>query len=482
MASFNEYPNYDALGLAELVRRRELSASELVDAALNAIETLNPRLNAVVRILAESARTAATGALAEGPFRGVPMLLKDTGVFLAGVPTEYGSRFFKGFTRDYDSEIVRRYKQAGFIMLGKTNCSELGTSCSADTVATGAMRNPWDLKRIAGISSGGSAAAVASGMVPVAHATDAGGSIRGPAAWCGLVGLKPTRGRISYAPDAGEHWNGLATQHVVSRSVRDSAAILECTAGAVPGDPYCVPAPERSFLAEVTTKPSVLRVAFATQGPDGKKFAEHMRTSVIATARLLEDLGHKVEESSPTWDNSLMSEAIGTIAACALAETIARREAEIGVAPPAGMLEQANVSFLARGRGLSALHLMDALKKVNTVSRCFASFFETHDVWLTPTTGDVAPPLGFLDSNSSDVDLLVKRFSELYRFNSIYNASGLPAITLPLHVSPEGLPIGIMLGAGFGKEGPLLRLAGQLERAAPWGGAHPIHSIWAAKG
>jgi amidase len=481
MAIFNEYPDYDALGLAELVRRRELSASELVDTALNAIETLNPRLNAVVRILAESARTAAASALPEGPFRGVPMLLKDTGIFLAGVPTEYGSRYFKGFTREYDSEIVRRYKQAGFVILGKANCSELGTSCSADTVATGAMRNPWDIERIAGISSGGSAAAVASGMVPVAHATDAGGSIRGPAAWCGLVGLKPTRGRISYAPDAGEHWNGLATQHVVSRSVRDSAAILECTAGTVSGDPYRAPVGERGFLAEVTTEPGVLRAAFATEGPDGKKFAEPMRTSVIATARLLEDLGHEVEEVSPTWDSSLMGEAIGSIAACALAETVTRRERETGTAPSEETLEQANLSFLARGRSMSALDLMDALRKVNIVSRRFASFFETHDVWLTPTMGDVAPPLGFLDSSSSDVDLLVKRFSELYRFNSIYNASGLPAITLPLHVSPGGLPIGVMLGAGFGKEGLLLRLAGQLERAAPWDSAHPPYSFWAAK-
>jgi amidase len=206
-----------------------------------------------------------------------------------------------------------------------------------------------------------------------------------------------------------------------------------------------------------------------------------MRTSVIATARLLEDLGHKIEEGSPTWDSSLMGEAIGSIAACALAETIARREREIGIAPSADTLEQANVSFLARGRGTSALDLMDALRRVNMVSRSFASFFVTHDVWLTPTMGDVAPPLGYLNSSSPDVDLLVKRFSELYRFNSIYNASGLPAITLPLHVSPEGLPIGMMLGAGFAKEGLLLRLAGQLERASPWDSAHPPHSIWTAK-
>ncbi len=245
----------------------------------------------------------------------------------------------------------------------------------------------------------------------------------------------------------------MATQHVVSRSVRDSAAILECTAGTVSGDPYSAPAPERGFLAEVTTEPGVLRAAFATEGPDGRKFAEPMRTSVIATARLLEDLGHKVEEVSPTWDSSLMGEAIGSIAACALAETVTRRERETGTAPSEETLEQANLSFLARGRSMSALDLMDALRKVNIVSRRFASFFETHDVWLTPTMGEERLRSAFLTSSSSDVDLLMKRFSDLYRFNSIYNASGLPAITLPLHVSPEGLPIGIMLGAGFGNEG-----------------------------
>jgi len=270
MSKFAEYHQHDALGLGELVRRREISAGELVETALGAIETLNPRLNAVVRTVPDVMENASRGPIVEGPFCGVPFLLKDTGISLAGVPTEYGSRYFKGYTRAYDSEIVRRYKQAGFIIIGKTNCSELGTSCSAINLANGSLHNPWDLERIPGISSGGSAAAVAAGIVPAAHATDAGGSIRGPAAWCGLVGLKPTRGRISYAPDAGEHWNGLASQHVVSRSVRDSAAILDCTAGSVPGDPYSAPQPERPFLAEVTTKPGALRVGFAVEGLQGR--------------------------------------------------------------------------------------------------------------------------------------------------------------------------------------------------------------------
>jgi amidase len=315
MATFKEYHEYDALGLADLVRRRDISATELVESALSAIERLNPSLNAVVRVLPDAARSKAHNAIPDGPFCGVPFLLKDTGVSLSGVPTEYGSRYFKNYTRAYDSEIVRRYKQAGLIIVGKANCSELGTSCSAETVATGSMRNPWDLQRIAGISSGGSAAAVATGMVPAAHATDAGGSIRGPAAWCGLVGLKPTRGRMSYAPDAGEHWNGLATQHVVSRSVRDCAAILDCTAGPVAGDPHMAPLPEGPFLAEVATDPGVLRIGFTSEGPKGMLFEEETRTSLFRTVRALDDLGHQVVEAAPTWDPVLMGEAIGCIAA-----------------------------------------------------------------------------------------------------------------------------------------------------------------------
>jgi amidase len=478
LASFPEYHQYDALGLADLVRRRKTSATELVECSLSAIESLNPRLNAVVRVLADAAQSTARKTVSEGPFSGVPFLLKDTGVSLSGVPTEYGSRYFKNYIRPYDSEIVRRYKQAGFIIVGKANCSELGTSCSAETVVTGSMHNPWDLERIAGISSGGSAAAVAAGIVPAAHATDAGGSIRGPAAWCGLVGLKPTRGRISYAPDVGEHWNGLATQHVVSRSLRDCAGILDCTAGPVSGDPHIAPLPERRFLTEVGTDPGVLRIGFTAEGPKGMPFEEETRASLLSTARALDDLGHQVEEASPTWDSALMGEAIGCIAACALNEAVTQREMETGVGPSAEMLEYSNWTLLAQGRKMSALDLMTALKKVNAVSRSFAAFFETYDIWLTPTMGGLAPLHGCLDSSSSDVGLLLTRFSELYRFNSIYNASGLPAMTLPLHSSRSGLPIGIMFGAGFGKEAILFRLAGQLQRAMPWADRHPPHSLW----
>ncbi|MDI3468639.1 MAG: amidase family protein [Pseudolabrys sp.] len=476
--TLEQYREYDALDLSELVRRGDVSSAELTDCALKAIERLNPVLNAVAMVRRDAATAAVREADPDGPLYGVPFLLKDTSVSLSGVPTEYGSRYFKGYTRNYDSEIVRRYKKAGFAIIGKTNCSECGSSCSAENAANGRLHNPWDLKRIPGISSGGSAAAVAAGIVPAAHATDAGGSIRGPASWCGLVGLKPTRGRISYAPDAGEHWSGLGTQHVVSRSVRDSAAILDYTAGFIAGDPYSIDPPTQPYLAAVTRKPGRLRIGFATDWLDTKAFAEETRHAIIVTARLLEQLGHDIEEASPKWDAALMGEAMGSIAACALAELVIQREKEIGVSPTVETMERANLALLEQGSQLSAVQLAAALKKVNSVSRSFAAFFETRDIWLTPTMSDVAPLVGYLDSNTANVELLVKRFSELYRFNSIYNASGLPAISLPLHSSRDGLPIGMMFGAGFGKEGLLFQLAGQLEQALPWKDRHPFYGLW----
>jgi Asp-tRNA(Asn)/Glu-tRNA(Gln) amidotransferase A subunit family amidase len=471
--------DHDARGLAELVRTKQVSATELVHATLDAIARLNPRLNAVVAVLAEAALARAEAGPGDGPFAGVPLLLKDQSVSLAGVPTGCGSRYFQGWTRPFDNELVRRYKQAGFVIVGKTNTSELGTSGSCDTVATGSMRNPWDVRRISGGSSGGSAAAVAAGMVPAAHATDAGGSLRGPAAWCGLVGLKPSRGRISYAPDAGEHWLGVATQHVVTRSVGDSAAILDCAAGPAVGDPYMAPLPARPFADEVMREPGRLRIGFAARGATGPPVEGEILEALQATARRLEALGHAVEEAAPEWDAGLLGDAIMTICKTVVAEAVEERRAVTGIEPSAAVLEKANLRLWEQGRGLSAIDLLRATRKLNAVSRSFARFFERYDVWLTPTMGGMPPELGYLDSMTDDVDELYRRLWSFYRFNSVYNATGLPAITLPLHQSRDGLPIGLMLGAGYGQEGLLFRLAGQLERAAPWTGRHAPVSLWA---
>ena len=260
--------------------------------------------------------------------------------------------------------------------------------------------------------------------------------------------------------------------------MRDSAAILDCTAGPVAGDPYCAPPPERNFLAEVTSNPGSLRIGFTATAANGTPFEAQTRAGLIRCAKLLEELGHRVEEVSPHWDHALIGEIMGCVAACAVTELVTRRERETGIVPSSDNLEHTNVALLAMGRRLTASDLLAAREKINRVSRTFAAFFETRDIWLTPTMGDVAPPIGYLDSNAPDVSLLFQRFSELYQFNSVYNVVGLPAITLPLHASDLGLPIGMMFGAGYGKEGVLFRLAGQLEQAVGWSDRNPAHSLW----
>jgi len=478
MPGFDDYSNYDAIGLAELVRRKEVSPLDLVESALLAIETLNPKLNAVIAVLEEQARAAAKGAPPDGPFTGVPFLLKDLVVSYAGVPTNCGSRFFAGWTRGFDSEILRRWKRAGLIAIGKTNTPEMGSSGSTEPVATGATRNPWNLNYTPGGSSGGSAAAVAAGIVPMAHANDAGGSIRGPASCCGLVGLKPTRGRNPLGPDAGEHWNGLVAEHVVTRSLRDCAAVLDCTAGPDVGDPHQAPLPARPFLEEVGAKVETLRIGAAIAGTRTARFSPEARTAVEATAKHLEALGHRVEEAEPDYDAVALGETFMTIFAAATAQAIDGYAAASGQTPSTDNLERNNLWLLERGRALSAVDLERALLGVNSATRRFARFFEDYDIWLTPTMATPPPALGHLYADVDDIEMFFERLWTFNPLNSIYNASGQPAISLPLHMSAGGLPIGVMLGARFGGESLLLRLSAQLETAMPWVDRHPPISLW----
>ena len=299
MQTLIDYANHDAVALAELVRRGDASASELVEHALAAIDALDGELNAVVNVMADEARAAVAAPLPEGPLTGVPFLLKDLVVSYAGVPTSSGSRLLDGWTRDYDSEILVRWKRAGLVVVGKTNTPELGSNGSTEPVAYGASCNPWNLGHSTGGSSGGSAAAVAAGIVPAAHANDGGGSIRGPASNCGVVGLKPTRGRNPLGPDAGEMWNGLVAEHVVSRTVRDTALILDCTAGADVGDPYVAPPPARPFIEEVGVDPGRLRVGFSPGTPPAKVAHPESIAAMEGAATLLEGLGHEVEPAEP---------------------------------------------------------------------------------------------------------------------------------------------------------------------------------------
>jgi amidase len=476
--TYSEYADLDGLGLAALIQSGAISATDALETALAAIERLNPALNAVTLAMRAEAEAAIAAGLPDGPYRGVPFLLKDLAPTAAGVATSAGSRFFKGVVRPYDSELVRRWRRAGLVMAGKTNTPECGSSGSTEPVATGATHNPWALGHTPGGSSGGSAAAVAAGIVPVAHASDGGGSIRGPASCCGLVGLKPTRGRNSMAPDAGEAWQGFVAEHVVSRSVRDTAALLDATAGYCPGDPNVAPLPARPFLAELGIPAGRLRIGVALHRAAETPFHADAAAAVAAAARLLAELGHEVEEVSPDYDAPLLLEALMTFFAAGVGHAIEEHAAATAQAPSADLIERNNLWLWEKSKSIGCTDYLRAIAKLNTVCRQFARFFATHDVWLTPTMAEPPPPLGYL---YADVDDVAEFFRRLWRFNplnSVYNATGNPAISLPLHWNAAGLPIGVMLGAGFGAEAVLFRLAAQLEDAAPWRGRHPPVSVW----
>ena len=475
---FADYADLDGLGLAALIRRGSVSERDVMETALAAIEHLNPALNAVTLTMRPQAEAAIAAGLPDGPFRGVPFLLKDLSPTAAGVPTTGGSRFFAVGPRSYDTEIVRRWRSAGLLMVGKTNTPECGSSGSTEPVATGPTHNPWRRGFSPGGSSGGSAAAVAAGIVPVAHASDGGGSIRGPASCCGLVGLKPTRGRNSLAPDAGEAWQGFVAEHVVSRSVRDTAALLDATAGYCPGDPHIAPLPSRPFLAEVGAAPGRLRIGVALSAMAGQTLHPQARMAAEKAARLLADLGHEVAEVSPEYDAQLLLDAFMTFFAAGVGHAIEEQAAASGRTPSPDLIERNNLWLWEQSKRLGSTDYLRAIAKVNVVCRQFARFFTGHDIWLTPTTADPPPPHGHLHADMDDVPEFFRR---LWRFNPVqwvYNATGHPAITVPFHWTEEGLPIGVMLGGGFGEEAVLLRVASQIEQAAPWRHLHPPVSLW----
>ena len=355
----------------------------------------------------------------------------------------------------------------------------MGQAATTEPVTQGPTHNPWKRGYTPGGSSGGSAAAVAAGMVPVAHASDGGGSIRGPASCCGLVGIKPTRGRNPRGPDADETLNGLVADHVVSRSVRDSAALLDVTAGADVGDPYVTPPPERPFAAEAGAPPGALRIGFSTGAPPGHPVDAECVRGLEATARVLEELGHDVEEAAPTHNLELLGEIYMTLIAAHSAADIDAGAAMLGRTPSADNLEQVHLYLLERGRAMPATELLAAVNGINGVVREFAGFFGRHDIWLTPTMATLPPKLGYLDVNMAAIEVYFERVWTLNTAGPIYNVSGNPAISLPLHWSAEGLPVGFMFGARFGDEATLFRLAAQLEAAKPWRERHPPVSVWA---
>ncbi len=489
MSAFSEYSRYDGLGLADLVRRKQVTPAELVEAAIERIEQYNPALNAVIYKMYDDARSAAQGPLPEGPFQGVPFLLKDLLATVAGVPTSSGNKLWKGIAATQDSELVQRWKKAGVVIVGKTNTPEFGLTPYTEPLTFGPTRNPWDPNRITGGSSGGSAAAVAARMVPLASGGDGGGSIRIPASACGLFGLKPTRGRTPTGPVLGEAWHGFAIEHVLSRSVRDSAAMLDATHGADVGAPYYAPAVAQPFLEAVTQAPGKLRIAFSGKPLLGKKVDAEVLKGLQSTVQLLKELGHDVQEAAPVVDGEAFALAFVTLLAAELRADIEEAAHAAGKKVSVRDFDPTSFGLGMLGKALSAQEYASAARYLQSAAREVARFFEGYDLLLTPTLSQPPVPVGSLQPSASEKMLinligsfdggnvlkmmgiikpLAAQTFEFTPWTPVFNVTGQPAMSVPLHWSASGLPVGMHFVGKFGGEATLLRLAGQLEQAKPW--------------
>ena len=470
---YDDYARYDGLGLAELVRRREVSPTELLQVAIARMDATHPDINAVVCRLDDQARASITAGLPVGPFTGVPYLLKDLGAHYQGTVTSFGGTLFKDFVLDHDSEITIRLKRAGLVIVGKTNTPELGLASSTEPRLFGPTRNPWNLAHSAGGSSGGSAAAVAAGVVPMAHATDGGGSIRIPASACGLFGLKPTRARNPMGPDAGEGWGGASVGHAVTRSVRDSAALLDATSGPDLGDPYWAPPPVRPFLEEVGRDPGRLRIAIATTPWNGQAVDPECAEATRAAGRLCEKLGHSVEEASPVVDAQALGAATLVIIGANLRVALEARAKALGRELSPNDVERVTWIRALDGHTARAADYARSIGVVHRTGRQVAPFFRRFDMLLTPTMCRPPHPLGVIDMMTDDLDRYGQAVLGTIAFTSLWNACGNPAMSVPLAWSRAGLPMGVQFVAGFGDEASLLRLGAQLEAAQPWADRRP---------
>ena len=440
-----EFERYDGLGLAELVRRRQVSAADVLDAAIARIEARNPAVNAVVSRLYDQARAAIAAGLPAGPLTGVPYLLKDLGAHYTGAVTSYGSALFKDFVLDHDSELTVRLKRAGLVIAGKTNMPELGLATSTEPRLFGPTRNPWSLAHSAG-----------------------GGSIRIPASCCGLFGLKPTRARNPMGPDAGEGWGGNSVGHAITRTVRDSAALLDATSGPDVGDPYWAPPPARPFLDEVGRDPGRLRVAITTTPWNGQPVDPECAEAAMAAGRLCERLGHRVEEARPEFDAGALGAATLVIIGANLRVALEARAAALGRELAAADVERITWARAMDGYTARAADYARSIGVVHRTGRAVARFFTRYDILLTPTMCRPPYPLGVIDLMSEDDAGYMQAVLATIAFTSLFNASGNPAMSVPLGWSRAGLPIGVQFVAAFGDEAALFRLAAQLEAEAPW--------------
>jgi amidase len=456
----------DATSLAERIRRGELSAREAAEDAIRRIEKLNPQLNAIVSTRFDEALDEIERGLPAGPFTGVPFLVKDLGVEVAGLPATRGSRLFADAIATQDSPLILRYRQAGVTLLGTTNTPEFGKNASTEPLLNGPTRNPWNTAHSPGGSSGGSAAAVSSGMVPIAHGNDGGGSIRIPSSMCGLFGLKPSRGRVPGASIGDGFGYPLSVQHVLTTTVRDSAAMLDAVCAPLPGDPYAAPPASSSYAGEVTTPPGSLRIALCTSTASGHPTDPACAAAAQAAATLCECLGHHVAEAGPSYDADAAGQASAAVMSATSLATIRRRLAELGRDLTDDDLEPFTRFLFDRSTTMTADQLVEALRTVELTGRAIAPFFEQYDLLITPTLAATVPPLGLLDT--SRPQSMFENAARYASYTSPFNITGQPAMSMPLARDEAGLPVGVQFVAAMGREDVLFRLAGQLEQAAPW--------------
>ena len=493
MEPFRDYDKYDGVGMAQLVASGQVHPIELVEAAIERIEASNDYLNAIVHAMYHRAREAAADdALPRGPLRGVPIVLKDLHAAYAGEPLTSSCRFLASYVPDRDSTVVARLKKAGLVAVAKTNTPEFGIKGVTEPLMRGPTRNPWNLDYTPGGSSGGSGAAVSAGIVPIGHGGDGGGSIRIPASCCGVFGLKPTRGRVPTGPYVGESWAGFDSDGFITRSVRDSAAILDACHGPDLGAPYHPPSIERPFMDEVGRDPGSLRIALTTESLYGKTTHPDCRAAVEDAGRLLAGLGHRVEEARPAIDREQLVRAYFIVVAASVALDIDRAAALMGRPATADQFEPVTWFFSQIGRTASAVELISAREAGHVAWRKIAPFFEEYDLLLTPTLP--YPPLRIGEGNLKPAEaaflrlmravpvkaLMKKALAELgdaaiekFADTMLFNMTGQPAMSVPLYWNAQGLPVGVQLAAGFGAEGTLLRVAAQLEQARPWKDRRP---------
>ena len=468
MRGFEEYERYDGLGLAELIAKGEVSASEVLEASIARAEARNPALRAIVTPMYDEARRVVGGDLPEGPFHGVPFLIKDLYAGYAGTRTTNASRLYAEYIADHDSELVSRQRNAGLVVIGKSATPEFGLTTTTESALHGATRNPWNLEHSSGGSSGGASSAVAAGIVPLAHATDGGGSIRIPASCCGLFGLKPTRARTPMGPDAGEGWSGMSCWHAITRSVRDSAALLDATAGPDLGAPYLAPAPSRPWLRELGASPGRLRIAVQTRAFNGAETHADCTAAAVDAARLCESLGHDVEEASIEFASEALAGATRVIIGANTLAGAEDRARQLGRELRPDDTEPGTYQLMQAGAEANAADYARAIRVLHTVGRQVAAFFERYDAILTPTMGIPPAPIGALALTLEDPVAYLAHLLPSIGFTQLFNASGSPAMSVPLYWNAAGLPIGVQFAAGFGDEATLLRLAAQLEEARPW--------------